>query len=177
MTSFVAGGARILAELVRGYKSPTEKALAQRIATLAIFKEWDDRLGPSRLWLMRANRQWLTTEGRNSPIRYDFGHPTEEQAEVAYHANRILNFLEDIGDSLDVIDESLLVDLVPSLVRWFDRVEPVRRSFPREWPKAHALIERRWRRIVGEIEDHRAADAAEAIDGVPLPGNLRSRGG
>ncbi len=117
------------------------------------FREWDDRIGESRLWLMRRNPHWLTAEGSTRSVAINLVSPRAMDAETAHRANLILNFFEDI--ELARKRQAILLDdlgeLPPSLYRWWCRLqvldEHLRQEDPRRgWDKA--------RNLMGEIVVH-----------------------
>jgi hypothetical protein len=142
-----AGLAATINAMTRGTSSVQSKEV-RKIATTVLFKEWDDRLGPSRLWLARRNPDWVKKGAGRTHMKFDTEGSVADDAESGHHANRILNFIEDVAIAEDALDEELLTDLMPSLDLWYVRCEPVRQRVDGDkalgtlgWKKADALIE------------------------------------
>lgn len=119
-----------------------------RLEVSELFRQWDDRLGPDRLWLMRFHPDWLRGQQHALvPLDFAFGGPTADTAEAAFHANRILNFLEDVWAVVVAKPQifPLLRPLTPSLALWFQRLRPAhlhlqQESPPRGWSDAERLF-------------------------------------
>jgi hypothetical protein len=128
----------------------------KKVATIVLFKEWDDRLGPSRLWLLRRNPNWARAGFAREPMKFEKENPAADDAESAFHANRILNFIEDVAiarGALGALDDELEKDLYPAIDLWYDRCEPLRTLVKRDsdrspWEKADKLVPivREWRK-------------------------------
>jgi hypothetical protein len=106
-----------------------EAESAKRVAvTSKLFREWDSRLGPSRLWLMRRNPNWIIDCESRVPLKFNAKKPTCDDAESAYHGNLLLNFMEDVALVEEFLDVSLSIDLLVSLDLWYDRTAPIRKA-------------------------------------------------
>lgn len=119
----------------------------RRLAATALYKEWDDRLGPSRLWLMRANPEWTAPGQARRPFRFGATPRTAEDGEAAFHANKVLNFLEDLQYAIDenFVEIGDVADLCPTADLWWSRLLPLhdlslRDKRSKGWPKAKALV-------------------------------------
>ena len=105
------------------------RSQARTLATLLILKEWDDRTGASRLWLLRRNTHWVQFGRGKEPMIFNTKTPAEDDAESVYHANIILNFMEDVALAIDhkiIAPETITEDLLPSFKLWWGRTEPLR---------------------------------------------------
>ncbi len=120
----------------------------RKLAAKAILREWDDRLGISRLWLMRANTQWVTTGHAHDPFRCQFEDAGPDDAEAIFHATRVLNFIDDVRRAVNVDRVVTLKDLGPfpaTLDLWWSRLRPyalhVRRDRGPGWADAQTFVE------------------------------------
>jgi hypothetical protein len=102
---------------------------ARTLATLLILKEWDSRTGISRLWLSRKNPNWMIPGRALEPMVLDFKNPTADDAESVFHANMILNFVEDVALAKDnslISPDTIEEDLIPTFKLWWARTKPLR---------------------------------------------------
>ena len=131
-----------------------DNAPAQAVATLAVLKEWDQRTGSSRLWLIRHNPEWASAGKAVVPMKLTDLSPTSDDGESYFHANIVLNFMDDIALAIEkglIYDEVLRSELVPSFLLWWKRTKPLRDLIKRDgrspgWDRV--------RRLLGESEEH-----------------------
>ena len=143
---------KLLDKLTDLAKYSTSLSQGKTLATYLILKEWDDRTGASRLWLLRRNPTWVRPGGGRQKMSVNLDKPTADDAESMYHANIILNFMDDVALALEsklITLDTIRDDLIPTLDVWWARTAPVRelvekdKAFRRTpgWNRASKLLE------------------------------------
>lgn len=139
-----------LAQYLKDYASISE---ARTLTTLVLLKEWDDRTGASRLWLLRRNPAWIAPHKATTPMEVNLENPSADDAESLYHANIILNFMEDVSLAIThqlINVDTITEDLLPTFRLWWKRTQPVRDLVAKDergpgWTRAESLFKNQQR--------------------------------